>query len=336
VSDAPEFRSEHTDLPASKLDPRVVNPYAAPTSVGAAPRGLKLPHPPRLSPEWTVLSGLGPYGAGLVLSVAGFWWSGDTPLATVTALVGMETTVYLGRTFWTGAGRAWMRTLVCLLPLAAIACAPALLHVLTGELWFPLRDVATFVLAFAGWSVLCLLVNALLFAIGSRDVPNRRTPPDRSVRRFVPLLIAAGILLGTSAAFAIRPQMVTIGGAGLGITTARLLIGGVILSSGLSLMTQTWRWGIRRWRRLAGCRLALFVLASLLSVAPLVAVAISYFFSDNPPPDAWTPFFAFLVVPIVREIFIRWAGYRTINVYVERRRARRNLALLKVSQGEHD
>jgi hypothetical protein len=176
--------------------------------------------------------------------------------------------------------------------------------------------------------VMCLVVNSFFFAIGSRDVPYRRRARHGFRGNLSAALAAAALFAAALSPIVFQPRLLTLDTEGLPVEPTELATAGAVMGVVLSLITQTWRWGVRGLRRLRSWKTVAFALVAILCTVPFVVLVYAGIRDERQASDMWAPIAAFVAVPVAREFLIRWVGYRAINVYAERRRkARRRRSL---------
>lgn len=319
-----EFRDEDAGeptLPTGSV--QAVDPYRAPVVSSRSPSAARLARRPRISPEWTTLLGLAPYFATLVVSMVATRWLPYSGLAMLAWMVGVEAIVYLSRTLWIGPGHVLSRIVLSSLGIATVVLAPLFAEFLLEFHWTSRAELRLMVATSGGAAVAGVLVNAVLRAIGSRDVPFGRKPKQSCVLQATALAVVAAFAAAGFVMLLLRPHVLTRDLTDVDMGPGRFAAVLAVLAVAVSLITQTWRFGVRGLRGTGSWSTALFVVCAVMCSVPFVVIIGSWMFSDEPPPNAWTPLVAFVAVPVAREFFIRWAGYRAINVYAERLRRKK-------------
>jgi hypothetical protein len=92
-----------------------------------------------------------------------------------------------------------------------------------------------------------------------------------------------------------------------------------------------WRLGVRGIETLRSWRTLLFGVAMLPWALILLAMIVGVATDQTQLSTAVSFLIAFGIVPIVREILFRYAGYRAVNLYAERRRVKREAASASAS-----
>jgi hypothetical protein len=318
-----------------------VSEYRSSSDPFRAPTAQSLPEEPpidagrrpRIPPMWAFLIGLSPFYATFwsLLILGGFLWTEaiDDVIGFLTHLAllsSIEAAIYQARTLWHGPGRWSIRVPVVSLAIASTALLPGWIGALTNyegiESTSTLELAAAHLLAAFGASI----AAGALFVCGSRDVPRWGVQlpvggADLAAAAFVCVLFisaAAPFALGAVDLSEFRRTLV------YSDLREDMFLQPTAMAAALLLMSATWRFGVRGIGRLKSWKTVLFVLACvpwiLMLLVGIVAPVIEGRSRSSIPLMAFIV--AIYVIPIARELFLRFAGYRSVNVFAEKRRRR--------------
>lgn len=332
------FRDEATANASQKLS-AASDPFRAPAVRSAPSEPAVLDDgspPPRVSPMWAFLIGQTPFHAGFwSLLIVGVFFRFEAFIeievffSTFVLASSLETAVYTARTLWIGPGRWIVRVPAAALSALAAALLPGWILMLTDfrsiDSQSPL-EIATYHLLTACGAA---LIAGIFFACGSRDVGRSaiRLPVGGAD-------LAATLFVGALLLFTLVPFVV--GAVDLSETQLRYAYYEIkseltresfrpfIAGAVFVLASMTWRLGIRGLRRFLSWKTLLFALACLPWTLIFGVAVANILMGERPgPAQPLAGIAGLFLVPIAREFFLRFAGYRAINVYAERRRRRR-------------
>jgi hypothetical protein len=318
VSELHEFRDEDASAPLPRRNrERDDDPYRSPITGGVASlQSSRNPdRRPRISPLWAILIGQTPlYAVLAVLAVAAtidralvHWIMG------LSTLVAAETCAFNVRTAMFGPGSRAARIGAVLLTCVSASTSTGLIYVLLSSVTrieIPHPTTSLIVVA------LCIAVpTALARMMGSGERPlTTNSLRTAEIVAFLALTLFAAVLLCVAA--------ITVSGPSLlgSFESWRLPFPVAVLAqyaTALFAVTQSWRILVRG----VGRRFSIAAAISALSlIAILGGLIVANLVEGRPFVVPTLHVIALVVVPAGREFFLRFAGYRAINVHAERRR----------------
>jgi hypothetical protein len=128
------------------------------------------------------------------------------------------------------------------------------------------------------------------------------------------LILAAGALASTAIPLFVLPAAAGETGWLSGVPVSKVVE--IVL---VSLTGLNWRFGVRGITRVWSWKTALFAMLSA-PVALIAFMAVRIALTGEALPQILSLLTGYVAIPIGREALLRGVGYRTINVYAERRR----------------